>query len=65
MILNIDIWRSANELIMQFGDAGDIEAATRADAMLAKGDLDGQRVWLRILQAVDVSRGNQPRGPTR
>ena len=37
-----------------------IEAAMRADAMLDKGDLDGQRVWLRIPstgQGVDARPG--------
>ena len=53
MISDLDIWRSANELIKQFGDTADIEAAARADAFLDKGDLDGQRVWLRILKAID------------
>jgi hypothetical protein len=53
MISDIDIWRSANELIKQFGDTADIEAAARADALLDKGDLDGQRAWLRILSAID------------
>jgi hypothetical protein len=53
MISDLDIWRSANELIKQFGDTADIEAAARADALLGKGDLDGQRVWLRILKAID------------
>jgi hypothetical protein len=52
-ISDLDIWRSANELIKQFGDTADIEAAARADALLDKGDLDGQRVWLRILKAID------------
>ena len=31
-----------------------IHAAMKADAMLDKGDMDGQRVWLRILKAIDV-----------
>jgi hypothetical protein len=53
MISDLDIWRSANELIKQFGDTADIEAAARADALLGKGDLEGQRVWLRILTAID------------
>ena len=53
MISDLDIWRSANELIKQFGDTAEIEAAARADALLDKGDLDGQRVWLRILKAID------------
>jgi hypothetical protein len=53
MISDLDIWRSANELIKQFGDTADIEAAARADALLDKGDLDGQRVWQRILKAIE------------
>ena len=53
MISDLDIWRSANELIKQFGDTADVEAAARADAFLDKDDLDGQRVWLRILKAID------------
>jgi len=53
LIPDIDIWRSANELIKQYGDLADIEAAARADEFEAKGDRDGQRVWLRIAQAID------------
>ncbi len=41
MTSDIDIYRSANELIKQFGDAADIEAAMRADERLAAGDMDG------------------------
>ena len=54
MTSGIDIWWSAKELIKQFGNTADIEAAMGADALLAKGDLEGQRVWLRILTAVDA-----------
>jgi hypothetical protein len=60
MILEIDIWRSANELIKQYGDLADIEAAARAHEFEAKGDRDGQCVWLRILKAVDALRKRQP-----
>ncbi len=38
MTSDIDIYRSANELIKQHGDAADIEAAMRADECLAAGD---------------------------
>ncbi len=34
MTSDLDIYRSANELIKQFGDAADIEAAMRADERL-------------------------------
>jgi hypothetical protein len=46
---DIDIYRSAKLLIDQHGDEADIEAAMKADAMLEAGDIDGQRVWMRIL----------------
>jgi hypothetical protein len=38
------------------GDTADIEVAARSDELLAKGDIDGQRVWLRILKATDDVR---------
>ncbi len=53
MTSDLDIYRSANELIKQHGDAADIEAAMRADERLAAGDTEGEAVWLRIMKAVD------------
>ena len=52
MTSDIDIYRSANELIKQFGDAADIEAAMRADECLAAGDMEGRAVWLRMGSAI-------------
>ena len=53
MTSDLDIYRSANELIKQFGDAADIEAAMRADERLAAGDMEGEAVWLRIVKAIE------------
>ncbi len=53
MTSDLDIYRSANELIKQFGGAADIEAAMRADERLAAGDMEGEAVWLRIVKAVE------------
>ena len=53
MTSNFDIYRSANELIKQYGDAADIEAAMKADACLAAGDMEGEAVWLRIVKAIE------------
>jgi len=50
---DLDIYRSANELIKQHGDAADIEAAMRADERLAAGDMEGEAVWLRIVKAIE------------
>ena len=39
MTSDLDIYRTAHELIKQFGDAADIEAAMRAAERLAAGDI--------------------------
>ena len=62
MTSDLDIYRSANELIKQHGDAADIEAAMRADKRLAAGDMDGEAVWLRDREG---DRGIAVRGAAR
>ena len=61
VMLAIDIWRSANLLLKQHGLDAPINAAMRADAALAQGDIEGFRVWCEILAAIDRLAG-QP-GP--
>jgi hypothetical protein len=51
-----------NLLIQQRGDDAEITAASRADDLLDQGDIDGQRVWLRIRAAVVALLG-PPSGP--
>ncbi len=51
MILDLDIYRTANLLVKRHGQDAPIHAAMRADAMLEKGDMDGDAVWKRILRA--------------
>jgi hypothetical protein len=53
VISDLDIWRAANLLINQHGESAAIVAALRADLMLARGDPDGERLWLRIKEAID------------
>ncbi len=63
MTSDIDIYRSANEIIKQHGEAADIEAAMRADERLAAGDMEGEAVWLRIVKAVEeLQLKGQPTG---
>ena len=59
-VSEIDIWRSANELIKQHGANAGIRAAMKADELLAKGDLDGARVWRRIVRAVEELQAEKP-----
>jgi hypothetical protein len=41
MASDLDIFRAANLLIERYGEDASIHAAMSADAMMAKGDLDG------------------------
>ena len=63
MTSDLDIFRTANELIHEHGEDAALEATMRADAMLEKGDLEGQVVWKRILRAVEeIQRTDRPAG---
>ncbi len=62
MVSEIDVYRAANLLVKQYGTEAPFEAAMRADIMLERGDLDGQRVWLRILAAVNELLDTQSGG---
>jgi hypothetical protein len=53
MISDRDIWATAKMLVDHHGAEAPIHAAMRADAMLERGDVDGQAVWKRILYAVE------------
>ena len=44
MTSDLDIYRTANVLIREHGEDAALEAAQRADAMLEKGSLDGNRL---------------------
>ena len=53
VITDIDIYRSANELIEQHGEDAPLHAAMRADELLENGDLEGKAVWVRVLRATE------------
>jgi hypothetical protein len=53
MTANLDIWRAANVLVKEYDDEAPLIAARRCDALLADGDVDGERVWKSILRAVE------------
>ncbi len=60
MITDLEIFRAANQLVKRYGQDAELEAAMRADAMLEAGDIEGQRVWKRILKAVDELQRDKP-----
>lgn len=60
---NLDIYRSAKALIDQHGEfEAELHAAQRADELLEAGDMDGRRVWLRVLDAVRDITSKKPSG---
>jgi hypothetical protein len=50
---NREIFRAAHVLIRKHGSEATLQAATRADERLDRGDLDGAAVWRRIVKAVE------------
>ena len=62
MVSDKDIYRSANIMIRQHGDDAIMHAAMRADELLAKGDLEGERVWLRVIEAIKVMQDTEASG---
>jgi hypothetical protein len=60
MIADIDIWRCAQLMINNHGDEAALEAATTAEEWLAKGNIEAQRVWMRIARAIDDLRAVKP-----
>ncbi len=62
MIPNIDIWRSAQLMIRQYGDAAVSEADARASALTEQGDSAGRAVWRRIRQAIEQLQNRMPDG---
>ncbi len=48
-------------MIKRYGAAAATEAAMRADEFLDQGNMDGQRVWIRIMQAIEELQLEQPR----
>ena len=55
----------ARAYLREHGEDAVIQAAMRADALLDAGDLDGQRVWLRVIEAIKVLSGaKRPPGDT-
>ncbi len=65
MTSDLDIYRTAKLLVDNHGAEAPIHAAMNADAMLAKGDMNGRAVWLRVVRAVEELLDKEPRGSER
>ena len=58
----IDVWRSAQQFMKMHGADAAVVAAILADARLADGDLDGVRIWTRIVAAINELSRQSPIG---
>ena len=50
---DLDIYGSANKLIEQHGEDAPIHAAMWADDLMEAGDMEGEAVWRRIVEAIE------------
>ena len=60
MISDLDIYRTAKLLVDKHDNEAPIHAAMRADEFLAKGNLDGQATWVRVLAAAKELLATEP-----
>ena len=60
-MVDIDIWRAAEQMQTVYGEDTGIEAAVRADKALHQGDIVGCNVWKRIVKAIDEQERKEPR----
>ena len=61
MISNLDIWRAAQVMVKRYGKDAASEADMRASEFLDQGIIDGQRLWMRIVQVIEELQRQRPR----
>ena len=62
MIDDREIWACANVLLKQHGDRAWFVAAQRADELLARGEMQGHSVYLRIVDRFRQLESEVPAG---
>ena len=62
-VADFGTYRSARLLIRVHGEAAPLEVAKVVHALLSAGDVEGQRIWLGILAAVDQLQAKEPLPP--
>ena len=60
MIDDLDTWRAAQVMVKRYGDGAAIEAALRADEFLDQGNLDGKRLWMRVMHTIEELQPERP-----
>ena len=49
-----EIFTVAWKMLEEHGGMAALDVAQRADACLDAGDMDGKRMWIRVLQAIEA-----------
>ena len=64
MVVTYDtnIYRAAKLYIDEHGDQAAIQAATRANAFLEAGDVEGCKMWRKINKTIELLKANHPDG---
>ncbi|MBO9623971.1 MAG: hypothetical protein J7500_14775 [Sphingomonas sp.] len=62
MVDEREIWACANLLLRQHGDDAWFVASQRADELLAQGDMNGHRAFVRILARIRELEAETPSG---
>jgi hypothetical protein len=62
MVDEIDRWRAAQQLIKAHGLEASLNAAQRADEAIARGDAEGESLWLDIGRKIQALQQNPPVG---
>jgi hypothetical protein len=62
MIEDREIWACANQLLKQYGEDAWFVTSQRADELLAQGQMEGHRTFLRILQRICELEQMVPQG---
>lgn len=60
MVSDTEVWQCATILIRRYGDDAALEAGRRAAAQFEEGHLEEQRVWQRIVEAIDSLQKVRP-----
>ena len=61
----IDLYRTAVEMIKQHGENAAIQAALKSDKLLDKGDMEGAKVWREIVKKIDILQAQKTDGITQ
>jgi hypothetical protein len=61
----IDLYRTAAEMIKRHGDDASLQAAMKSDALLEKGDIQGAKVWRGVVKKIGILLVQAAEGQTR